>query len=127
MTQPSPSDNSNCFQLRPGALPPRTLPGVGVSSQRFRRDGVAPSERPGVASQRLPAPGVASHRPGVASVAGPGVASHRLTEGVASTASQSDTFAFFLQQHDAAASVNLQRVCCAEAWGRGTNGAHTDN
>jgi hypothetical protein len=76
-----------------------TRPGVGVSSQRFLRPGVAPSARPGVASHRLPAPGVWSQRPGVASVAGPGVASHRLTEGVASTASQSDTFAFFLQHH----------------------------
>ena len=74
-----------------------TLPGVGVSSQRFFRAGVAPSARPGVASHLLAPPGVASHRPGVASAAAPGVASQRLTEGVASTESQSDTFAFFLR------------------------------
>ncbi len=91
-----------------------TLRGVGVSSHRLRRPpGVAPSApRPGVASQRPPGvalpPGVA---PGVASAAPPGVASQRLTDGVASTASQSDTtFAFFLhcsrhetQQNDATA------------------------
>ena len=76
----------------------RTLPGVGVSSQRFFLAGVAPSARPGVASQRLPAGvGVASQRPGVASAGRPGVASHWLTDGVASTASQSDTLAFLLR------------------------------
>lgn len=66
----------------------RTRPGVGVSSQRFFRAGVAPSARPGVASQRL----------GVASEAAPGVASQRLVDGVASTASQSETFAFLLPE-----------------------------
>ena len=80
-----------------------TLPGVGVSSHLFLR-GVGPSAgRPGVgvASQRLPAPGVA---PGVASqwAAGvaPGVASQALLAGVASTVSQSATLDFFLQGPD---------------------------
>lgn len=77
-----------------------TLPGVGVSSHLLRR-GVGPSAGlpgVGVASQRLPAPGVA---PGVASqwAAGvaPGVASQLFMAGVASTVSQSTTLGFFLQ------------------------------
>ena len=78
-----------------------TLPGVGVSSHLFLR-GVGPSAGlpgVGVASQRLPAPGVA---PGVASqcAAGvaPGVASQLLVAGVASIVSQSATLDFLLQQ-----------------------------
>jgi len=79
-----------------------TLPGVGVSSHLLRR-GVGPSAGlpgVGVASQRLPAPGVA---PGVASqcAAGvaPGVASQLFMAGVASTVSQSAALGLFLQSH----------------------------
>ena len=73
----------------------RTRPGVGVaSSQRFRLGVASVPARPGV--------GVASHllpcRPGVApnSSGRAGVASHRPTAGVASSASHSEVFAFFL-------------------------------
>ena len=87
-----------------------TLPGVGVSSHLFLR-GVGPSAGlpgVGVASHRLPAPGVA---PGVASqwAAGvaPGVASQLLVAGVASTVSQSATFAFLLQQQRVLSGTGL--------------------
>mmetsp|Transcript_47675 Transcript_47675/g.91033 ORF Transcript_47675/g.91033 Transcript_47675/m.91033 type:complete len:250 (+) Transcript_47675:2885-3634(+) len=69
----------------PGVAPPSSnRPGVGVSSQRLRREGVpTPSNLPGVASPNLPGvaspnlPGVAppSNLPGVASPNLPGVAS----------------------------------------------------
>ena len=104
-----------------------TLPGVGVSSHLFLR-GVGPSAGlpgVGVASHRLPAPGVA---PGVASqwAAGvapgvaPGVASQLLVAGVASTVSQSATFAFLLQQQNVlsvkALSTNVKQAVYIMAW-----------